>query len=86
MPMQSPAVFSSRATCPRPRRTRSRSASERLVAPDFSRKASSSARSSSSNDHGWLHLLALDDDGLIGQRYVGGLEWAPMRAAMAEAA
>jgi uncharacterized protein YbcC (UPF0753/DUF2309 family) len=37
-------------------------------------------------DHGWLHLLALDDDGLIGQRYVGGLEWAPMRAAMAEAA
>jgi uncharacterized protein YbcC (UPF0753/DUF2309 family) len=26
-------------------------------------------------DHGWLHLLAMDDDGRVSHRYAGGLAW-----------
>jgi uncharacterized protein YbcC (UPF0753/DUF2309 family) len=29
-------------------------------------------------DHGWLHLLAMDDDGRVTQRYVGDLRWEPV--------
>ena len=28
-------------------------------------------------DNGWLHLLAMDDRGMVAQRYCGGLEWRP---------
>jgi uncharacterized protein YbcC (UPF0753/DUF2309 family) len=29
-------------------------------------------------DHGWLHLLAMDDDGRISHRYAGDLRWEPV--------
>ncbi|MCE8008373.1 DUF2309 domain-containing protein [Aestuariivita sp.] len=29
-------------------------------------------------DNGWLHLIAMDDDGKLGWRYDGDLEWSPM--------
>lgn len=29
-------------------------------------------------DHGWLHLLAMDDDGRVSHRYAGGLVWEPI--------
>lgn len=31
-------------------------------------------------DNGWLQLLAMDDDGRISHRYVGGLRWEPWTA------
>ena len=31
-------------------------------------------------DNGWVHLLAMDDDGLISHRYVGGRQWEPTSA------
>ena len=32
-------------------------------------------------DNGWLHLIAMDDDGRMAWRYEGGLGWAPMETA-----
>jgi uncharacterized protein YbcC (UPF0753/DUF2309 family) len=29
-------------------------------------------------DHGWVHLLAMDDDGRVTQRYAGDLRWEPV--------
>jgi uncharacterized protein YbcC (UPF0753/DUF2309 family) len=29
-------------------------------------------------DHGWVHLLAMDDDGRVTHRYVGDLRWEPV--------
>jgi len=29
-------------------------------------------------DNGWLHLFAMDDDGRIAKKYVGGLSWVPV--------
>jgi hypothetical protein len=36
-------------------------------------------------DHRWLHLFAMDDDGVITHRYAGGLEWTPLGAGGAAA-
>jgi uncharacterized protein YbcC (UPF0753/DUF2309 family) len=32
-------------------------------------------------DNGWLHLFALDEDGRMSWRYIGGLQWEAMNAA-----
>ena len=31
-------------------------------------------------DNGWLHLIAMDDEGRLTDRYDGDLDWTPMDA------